>query len=165
MFNRFISIILVSISCLMTDGCTTSAQRVDRARAAPGADLEPVWLTVVDGETGAVCKNRFSYRYWYDGKGVTRAYNKTWIPVESGAGMVAIQAPRACRLTVDLSWKETVPHTDEYHEFVIRSNDNDRRVVVKLERGSTVRGTRPRCRNAAADRRGDVDSHGRRLPN
>jgi hypothetical protein len=140
MINRFIAIALLSILFSLWETGSALAQPDDRAGVAPAASLQPVTLTVVDSETGEPVTS-FSYRFWFSAPGVSRPYNKNWQPVESRSGTVVIQAPRACRLTVDVEWKDTRAGTDEYHEFVIRSNDNARRVVVKLERGLTVHGT------------------------
>ena len=63
------------------------------------------------------------------------------MPVESPSGTFEIQAPAACRLNVGVKAQDYIGGYPLFHEFVLKSTDLERRVIVELWRGITVRGT------------------------
>src|SRR5262249_9701005 len=62
-------------------------------------------------------------------------------PVKSPSGTFDIQVPRVCRLTVEVRWRDLKAGTPRRREFIIRSTDVPRDVVLPLERGAMVHGT------------------------
>jgi hypothetical protein len=138
MLDRFISIVLL---CGLPGAIPAKAAAPgDRAAAASAPDLKPVTVSVVDHETGEPV-TAFTYMFWYRAPGPTRPAKETWQPVESPSGTVVIQAPTACCLHVKVRSKDLKAGSRNDREFIIRSDDNRRRVVMKLERGVTVHGT------------------------
>ncbi|APW61612.1 carboxypeptidase-like regulatory domain-containing protein [Paludisphaera borealis] len=108
----------------------------------PGAadELLPVTVEVVDEGTGKPVA-AFSYRARYRAPGQVSPEVETWTKVESASGSFIVQAPRACRLSVEFRWIDAKAGTELRDEFIIRSSDDPRRVVMKLKRGATVHGT------------------------
>ncbi len=137
MLDRFISITL--LYCLLAAIPATAAPPDDRAAAAPAPDLKPVTVAVVDQETGEPV-TAFTYKFRYRSPGCISPYMKTWQPVESPSGTVAVRAPTACCLGVEVRSKDFKAGWRNDREFIIRSNDEARRVVMKMERGATVHG-------------------------
>jgi hypothetical protein len=108
---------------------------------APGDDLRPITVAVIDRDSGAPV-TEFSYQTWYDAPGPKSPFNgDVWKRVESATGTFEIQAPLASRLGIVAKAPDTIGCYPSVNEFVIRSVDNPRRVVVRLRRGITVQGT------------------------
>ena len=139
MFKQIVAISLLSASCVPGLIGAASAGPADPVWIPVGAGLKPVTLTVVDGKTGDAVRT-FSYRYRYAAPGVSHRRDRFWHQAESRLGTVVIPGPLGGRLTVNVDCTDAKPGTDGYHEFVIRSTDRDRRIVVELERGLTVQG-------------------------
>jgi hypothetical protein len=130
MLDRFLSIVLLC-------GLPGAISAPDDHAAA---DLKPVTVSVIDNETGEPVTT-FTYQFWYSAPGRTSPARETWQPVESPSGTAVIQAPTACRLYVKVRSKDLKAGSRNDREFIIRSDDKRRRVVIKLERGATVHGT------------------------
>ncbi len=104
-------------------------------------DLRPVTVSVVDGENGAPV-TEFVYQAWYDAPGVRSPPNgDEWTRVASPAGTFEIQAPPSCRLGIMARAPDYIGGYPMLNEFTIKATDEPRRVVVRLRRGITVRGT------------------------
>ncbi len=101
---------------------------------------------MVDSATGKPV-TEFSYVVGYATAGrvslrLPRHDDKTdWQPVESLSGTFVVQAPPACLLFVGVRSRDIKAGAPQFHSFVIRSSDKQRRETVELERGTTVHGT------------------------
>lgn len=104
-------------------------------------DLKPITVAVVDRDSGAPV-TEFTYQAWYDAPGRPDLPNgDAWTSAKSPAGTFEIQAPAACQLSVAAKAPDYIGGYPGLTRFVIKSTDHPRRVVVKLRRGITVRGT------------------------
>ena len=117
---------------------------------AGASDLKPVTVSVIDRGSGAAV-TVFTYQAWYDAPGRKSPPNgDVWTPVASPTGTFEIQAPPACRLRVMAMAPDYIGGWPMVQEFVVKSSDNPRRVVVRLRRGlpsegpSATRGPRTR---------------------
>ena len=120
-----------------------AAAAVNPQSQAPkaGADLKLVTVAIVDSVTGKPV-TAFTYQAWYDAPGLqSRPEDDVWNVVNSAAGTFEIEAPRACRLSVMAKAPDYIGGYPLLNEFVIKSGDDPRRVVVRLRRGITVKGT------------------------
>ncbi|MDR3618588.1 MAG: hypothetical protein P4L85_04495 [Paludisphaera borealis] len=108
----------------------------------PGAadELLPVTVEVVDNQEGKPV-TAFSYKASYRAPGRVSPEVETWTKVDSASGSFVVQAPRACRLAIEFRPEDFHPASEGWHEFVILSSDDPRRVVVELEGPATARGT------------------------
>ena len=123
----------------------------DPQRGRPGrdADSKPVTVAVVDSASGKPVTN-FTYQAWYDAPGrQSRPEDDVWTVVNSPAGTFEIQTPAACRVSVMAKAPDCIGGYPMLSEFVIKSADDPRRVVVRLRRGITVNGTVRDARNNA----------------
>ncbi|MDG3008062.1 carboxypeptidase-like regulatory domain-containing protein [Paludisphaera mucosa] len=121
---------------------TAAASRADEPplQAAAGG-LRAVAVAVVDDASGEPIRSfRYQARYEAPGRDGPRDRD-AWTAVESPAGTFEVQAPPACRLTLEIKSPDYI--TDDFgrHEFLIRSDEEPRRVVARLRRGMVVRGT------------------------
>ena len=108
--------------------------------APPVEDLEPVTVAVVDGKR---CPRD---RVHVPGPVSTRraqspTHRDVWTPAASPAGTFEVPAPPAFRLSVMAKPPDYIGGYPLLKEFMIKSTDRPRRVVVRLRRGITVRGT------------------------
>lgn len=111
------------------------------ALAAPAEDgLEPVTVAVVDSETGGPVTS-LRYRFYFEAPGRAAPGDRAWTSVESPSGTFTVRVPRACKLHLTVKGRDYLGGRGMYHEFVIRSTDDPRRVSLKLTPGITVRGT------------------------
>lgn len=113
----------------------------DPAGKEPAADLKSVTVVVVDRDGEAPIKS-FTCRAWYDVPGRKRAPDgNLWTPVISPAGTFELQVPSSCRLSVLVKAPDYIGGYPLLNEFVIKSTDNPRKVVVRLRKGITVKGS------------------------
>jgi hypothetical protein len=131
---------LVSLATLLALPTAADPPREGSPPAA-AVDLKPVTVAVVDRDSGAPVRS-FTYQAWYDAPGRKSPQNgDEWTQVVSSAGTFEIQTPPACRLSVMAKAADYIGGYPLLNEFVIKSADNPRRVVVRLRRGITVRGS------------------------
>jgi hypothetical protein len=130
---------LLSLRALVAVAAATAGSYCDVP--PPAADLKPVTVAVVDGVSGKPV-TKFTYQAWYDAPDrSSRPEDDVWTAVDSPAGTIEIQAPRACRLSVTAKAADYIGGYPMLSEFVIKSTDDPRRVVVRLRPGITVKGT------------------------
>lgn len=121
----------------------TTLLSLTMALAVPlaAAEFKPLTLAVVDDGSGAPV-DAYSYQAWYDAPGLEdRPDQNKWTDVASPSGSVEIQAPTSCRLHVDVRAPDYIGGSAPSDEFIIRSSDSTRRIVIRLRRGITVSGT------------------------
>ncbi len=108
---------------------------------AAAADLKPVMVAVIDSDSGEPVRS-FTYQAWYDAPGRQSAPNNDeWKRVASPSGTFELQAPPACRLRIIAEAPDYIGGYPLVNEFVIKPANDPRRVVVRLRRGITVKGT------------------------
>ncbi len=114
--------------------------------AAAKPELRPLTVAVVDGATGAPV-TEFTYRARFQVPGRQRRADdgdlpkaEAWTPVASPAGTFEIPAPPACWLDLQVKAPDYYEDRSQPDEFLVRSDD-PRRVVVRMLRGVTIRGT------------------------
>ena len=137
MLIRFISLAAL-LSLPAASGGTAGPPGQERP-PAPAADLKPFTVTVVDEQTGKPV-TEFSYSFGYYAPGRVSPFKKVWQAVESPSATFVVQAPPACILYVGVRSPDFKVDTAPFSRFVVRSTDNARRTVLKLDRGVTVRG-------------------------
>jgi hypothetical protein len=132
-------VLFAALSC--STACAHGVSDTPPARSSPasGEELRPVTVEVVDRDSDAPV-TRFSYDYRYDTAGRSVPRKEDWRAIESPTGTVEIRVPSACRLSVGVKAPDYIGGYPLFHEFVIKSTDASRRVVVKLRRGITVQG-------------------------
>ncbi len=106
----------------------------------PGDGLDLVTVAVVDGETGGPV-TALRYQMRYEAPDRPDAADRAWTPVESPTGTFVVRVPRSCKLHLTVKGRDSLGGMGMYHDFLIRSTDNPRRVVVKLAPGITASGT------------------------
>ena len=136
-----------------------TAEAADHPREVPhqdaAADLWPVTVAVVDSKSGTPVKE-FTYQATYEAPGREgSARGDAWTPVTSPAGTFEIKTPRACRLIVMAKAPDYIGGYPMLNEFVIKTDDVARRVVVRLRKGITVKGTVLDSRTNSPSSRGD----------
>ena len=105
------------------------------------ADLRPVTVAVVDSKSGTPIKE-FTYQASYEAPGREGpAQGDAWTPITSPSGTFEIKTPQACRLIVMAKAPDYIGGYPMENEFVIKKDDVARRVVVRLRKGITVKGT------------------------
>ena len=113
------------------------------ASSAPDGDdppaMKPVTLSVVEADSGAPV-SEFSYRASYRTVVTTAELTEGWDEVETPTGTVELQAPTSCRLIVSIRTPEIMADTPDEFEFVLRSDDRERRVEARIEIGVVVEG-------------------------
>ncbi len=118
--------------------CAVLLMFLDEPR--PAAELKPVTVAVVDRDSGAPV-TAFRYQVAYEAPdGDSPPIGDVWTAVASPAGTVEIKAPRSCRVIINLRSADFIADEPYGSKFLIRSNDTERRIVVRLRRGITVRG-------------------------
>ncbi len=131
----------VSIVALLALSAGAAEPPRQGAPAAATADFRPVTVAVVDDKSGAPV-TAFTYQAWYEAPGrKSPANGDVWTSVVSPAGTFPIPTPPSCRLSVEAKASDYVGGYPMVHDFVIKSADSPRRVVVRLHRGITVKGT------------------------
>ena len=130
---------IMILSWLLLAVQLSTAQSGDDVSKPPAANLMPVTLAVVDNNSGEPV-TEFSYRHQFEAPGNVSPAEVAWQPVKSNTGTTVIQAPRSCRLRVELWFTDLKAGSRCKFEFIIRSTDNLRRFTARLERGITVRG-------------------------
>ncbi len=106
-----------------------------------GPHLKPVTVVVV-GREGEAPIGSFSYQAWFEeGDRVEPVNEAAWTPVVSRDGTFEIRVPTACKLFVVMKAPDYFGDSPMLNEFVVKSTDNPRKVVVRLRRGITVKGT------------------------
>ncbi len=108
---------------------------------AAAADLRPVTVAVVDSKSGTPVKE-FKYQASYDAPGrESPGLGDAWTPITSPSGTFEIKTPPACRLIVMATAPDYIGGYPMLNEFVIKKDDVARRVVIRLRKGITVKGT------------------------
>ncbi len=117
------------------------ATAADHPSQAASSDLLPVTVAVVDSKSGTPIKE-FTYQASYEAPGrESPAQGDAWTPVTSSSGTFEIKTPPACRLIVMAKAPDYIGGYPMQNEFVIKKDDVARRVVVRLRKGITVKGT------------------------
>ena len=130
---------LALLLSLTADAKTPDDPPRSGSRTSTCADLKPVTVAVVDFETGKPVTD-FSYLVGFWAPGGTSPMKEDWQHVESASGTLMVQAPPACLLLIRVKSNDILAGSTQFHEFVIRSTDNPRRGLVKLQRAQLFTG-------------------------
>jgi|GEM_PF-3945325 len=113
---------------------------VRRVQMIHSANLRPVFVKVFDGETERPITG-FLCEYWIEMQDV-RIYSSNTQPwrVRAVDGVVSIDAPETCDLTVCISAQDYVNAFGNWATFTVGPDSADREFDISLERGRKVAG-------------------------
>lgn len=115
--------------------------KADPPRAGPpAAELKPVTVVVVDSASGAPIQE-FALKATYEAPGLKgRSRSNAWTTAKSPTGTIEIQTPPACLLSLMVAAADYIGTYPSVNQFVVKSSDRPRKVVIRLRRGITVTG-------------------------
>ncbi|QEH39121.1 hypothetical protein OJF2_77330 [Aquisphaera giovannonii] len=102
-------------------------------------DLIPFTVTVVNERTGEPVRS-FRYQMWYEPRRQGSRDADGWTQVESPDGILQLRLPRPCRLNLEVEAADFVGGHPELERMLLRSDDRERGLVVRLRPGIVVRG-------------------------